>query len=364
MTKNVTAMTMPADQTAETTALLQDARRGDRDAFERLAEAHRRELHLHCYRMLGSFHDAEDLVQEALLRAWQGIEGYEGRGSFRGWLYRIATNTCLNALTGRRRTRRLLPEDAGPPTGRVPPHPPTTDIAWLEPYPDAALEGIPDAAPGPEARYEMREAVQLAFVAAIQHLPPRQRAVLLLHDVLGWSASETARLLDASVASVNSALQRARGTLETRLPRRRTGAVAPPDERRRALLDRYVRAWETADVHAFVALLREDATASMPPWSEWYQGRDAVARFFAHVCRAGGNGPFHLVPTAANRQPAFAFYGRGLQPQWRFHALHLLTIQDQAIAGLTSFVGLEVHEMFGLPAVLPSRDDACEDRKP
>lgn len=349
-------MSMSADQPPDVTALLHSAKAGDRHAFERLAEPHRRELHLYCYRMLGSFHDAEDLVQDALVRAWRGIDGFQGRGSFRSWLYRIATNTCLNAFAGRRRTRRLLPEDAGPPTDERPQPAPATAIAWLEPYPDAALEGLPDAAPGPEARYELREAIQLAFVATIQHLPPRQRAALLLHDVLGWSAAETARLLDASVASVNSLLQRARATLERRLPGSRPGTVAAPDERQRELLDRYVRVWENGDVAGFVSLLREDAIMSMPPWPQWYQGREAVGRFFAFACRPGGIGPFRLVPTAANRQPAFAFYGRGRQPEWKFHNVQLITIQGQRIVALTSFVEQRMNELFGLPAVLPDEN--------
>ncbi len=352
---------MSAGLNADAAGLLQGAARGDRSAFDRLTEPHRRELQLHCYRMLGSFHDAEDVVQETLLRAWRGIAEYEARGSFRGWLYRIATNACLNALADRRRARRLLPEDAGPPTDHLPlpampPPAAATDIAWLEPYPDAALEGIPDGTPGPEARYEMRETVQLAFVAAIQYLPARQRAVLLLRDVLGWSAAETARLLDASVASVNSALQRARGALETRLPRDLASATAPPTERQRALLDRYVRAWETADVDGFVALLREDATISMPPWPQWFRGREAVARFFVFACRPEGHGPFRLLPTAANRQPAFAIYGRGRQPRWTLHSVQLITVRDEAIAVLTNFVGQRVHEIFDLPAVLPDHD--------
>ena len=185
----------------------------DRDGFQHLAEPYRQELQLHCYRMLGSLHDAEDLVQETLLRAWRGLDRFEGRTALRGWLYRIATNTCLDALADRARARRVLPEAHGSPSQRRPLGGPATEIAWLEPYPDTAHDGLADTAPGPEARFEMSEAVQLAFVAAIQHLPPRQRAVLLLCDVLGWSATETARLLDASVASVNSALQRARATL-------------------------------------------------------------------------------------------------------------------------------------------------------
>jgi RNA polymerase sigma-70 factor (ECF subfamily) len=310
--------------------------------------------------MLGSFHDAEDLSQETFLRAWRGLERFEGRASFRGWLYRIATNACLDALASRARVRRVLPETQGPPSDQMPEGVPATEIAWLEPYPDAALEGIADGAPGPDARYEMHEAVQLAFVAAIQHLPPRQRAVLLLHDVLGWSATETARLVNASVASVNSALQRARATLEKRFPTGRPISQPAPDDRQRALLERYVRAWEGADLDGFVALLREDAVLSMPPWRQWYRGPEAIRAFFGWAWRSGGHGPFRLVPTAANRQPAFALYSRGRNGfEWRAHSLQLLTLRDDAIAALTFFVDPQLFTAFGLPAVLPTQADAA-----
>src|SRR5215472_13615480 len=210
----------------------------DREAFQRLVEPYRRELHLHCYRMLGSLDDADDLVQETYLRAWRAFDRFEGRASLRTWLHRIATNACLNALTGRRaRARRVLPDDLNPPANSMPDGEPATEVPWLEPYPDSALEGIADAAPGPDARYEMHEAVQLAFIAAIQYLPPRQRAVLLLREVVGISAAETGRLLDASVASVNSALQRAHATLEKRLPAGLPAVQALPDDRQRALLE-------------------------------------------------------------------------------------------------------------------------------
>src|SRR5271165_3608542 len=204
--------------------------RNDPEVFQRLAEPFRRELKLHCYRMLGSLSDAEDLVQETFLRAWRGLDEFEGRGHFRGWLYRIATNACLNALASRASARRVLPESQGPPSDRMPAVEPASEIAWLEPYPYLGLEGIADTAQGPDARYELRETVQLAFVAVIQHLPPRQRAVLLLCDVMGWSARETARLLEASAASVNSALQRARATLAKRFP-----AVGPSFRRPRTI---------------------------------------------------------------------------------------------------------------------------------
>src|SRR5438034_1644739 len=211
-------------------ALLASAKGGDRRAFQQLTEPHRRELLVHCYRMLGSFHDAEDLVQETLLRAWRGLKSFDGRASTRYWLYRIATNACLNALATRASASRVLPETESPATEQMPDREPASDIAWLEPYPDSALEQIADEAPGPDVRYEMREAVQLAFIAAIQLLPPRQRAALLLRDVLGWSAADVARLLDASVASVNGALQRARAMIDKRFPTGRPSGAPEPSE--------------------------------------------------------------------------------------------------------------------------------------
>ncbi len=332
---------------------LEAARGGDREAFQGLVEPYRPELQLHCYRMLGSLHDAEDQVQETLLRAWRGFAGFQGRTSFRSWLYRIATNACLNALASRASARRVLPETLGPPSDRMPGGEPA-EVEWLGPYPDAALEGVPDTAPGPDARYEMREAVQLAFVAAIQNLPPRQRAVLLLRDVLGWSAVETAGQLDTSVQSVNSALQRARATLRSRFPDGRPGAQPPPDDRQRALLERYVRAWEGADVQGFVGLVTEDAIMTMPPQPEWYRGREALATFFRWAWRPGGSRPFRLVPAAANCQPALALYsggpeGRGL----RRHSLQLFTFEGGAIATIVNFHDPSLVAAAGLPATPP-----------
>ena len=335
--------------------LVESAKKGDREAFERLAEPYRRELQLHCYRMLGGFHDAEDLVQETLLRAWRGLAGFEGRSSFRAWLYRIATNACLDVLATRAGTRRVLPDTLGPPSDRMAEEAPGIEIPWLEPYPDTALQGIVDSTPGPEARYEMREAVQLAFVGAIQYLPPRQRAVLLLRDVLGWSAAESARLLEASVASVNSTLQRARATLEKRFPTGQRSTAPVPDDRQRTLLERYVLAWESTDLNGFVALLKEDAVYRMPPWRQWYLGREAIRTFvgWAWKLHAG----FHLVPTAANRQPAFALYSRrrgGVD--WRAHSIQVLTLHDESIAALTLFVSPHLFAAFGLPAVVPTHN--------
>src|SRR5262249_53935492 len=230
----------------------------DVKAFERLAEPLRREIKVHCYRMLGSLDEADDAVQETYLRAWRSFKSSDGRGPFRAWLYRIATNACLDALANRKQAKRFLPDQRGPATAEMPDGTPATDVAWLEPYPDSGLEGIADDAPSPEARYTSRQAVQLAFVAVIQQLPPRQRAVLLLCDVLGWSAAETSTLLGGSVASVNSALQRSRETLAKRYPGQGTTALAP-NAAQQKLLGRYLRAWEKLDLDGFVSLLKEDA---------------------------------------------------------------------------------------------------------
>jgi len=321
----------------------------DRESFQRLAEPHRRELQLHCYRMLGSLDDAEDLVQETFLRAWRALDRFEGRTSLRAWLYRIATNACLNALSSRRGAdRRVLPENRGAPFEHPPNGAPVTELAWLEPYPDSALEGLADLAPGPAARYEMREAVQLAFVAAIQHLPPRQRAVLLLRDVLGWSAAETAGLLDASVAAVNSALQRGRATMERRFPAGQPTAQPETDERDRELLDRYVRAWEDDDLDELLALLREDAVLSMPPSPMWYRGRDSIATFVGWLRHRKSR--HRLVPTGANGQPAFLVYrlggGEGAE-EWHPHAVQVLTLREGQIAALTNFLDPHLVEAFG-----------------
>jgi RNA polymerase sigma-70 factor, ECF subfamily len=317
--------------------------------------------------MLGSLHDAEDIFQETFLRAWRARDRYHERDALRGWLYRIATNACLNALSSRRLARRVLPESHGPASDGVPEGGPAREIAWLEPYPDRYLEGIADAEPGPEARYDARESVQIAFVAAIQYLPPRQRAVLLLHDVLGWSASETARLLDTSDTAVNSALQRARATLSSRFPAGRPSAPPPPDDRQRRLVARYVRAWEDADVDGFASLLRDDVVLNMPPWREWYCGRAPVASFFSWAWRAAGS---LLVPTAANRQPAFAQYVADESAQ-RAHAIWLLTTEGDAVAALTGFIDPGVFADFGLPTVGPKkalrrrqRPDAARGQKP
>jgi len=338
-------------------ALLSSARQGERRAFELLTEPYRPELQLHCYRMLGSYHDAEDLVQETLLRAWRGLAEFEGRASLKNWLYRIATNACLNAIASRaRRWRRVLPQSQGPPTEGQPEGGPDPDVPWLEPYPDAALEGVTATAAGPDARYEMREAVQLAFVAAIQNLPPRQRAVLLLRDVLGWTAAEAAELLETSVAAIHSALQRARATLAARFPTGRPLGSTRPTREQRALLERYVRAWEHSDLDGFVRLLREDAVHTMPPWREWYDGREAIRRFFAPAFELAPPGSFRLVPTAANGQPAFGQYTMG-PPELECpeRVVHVLTVEGGAIAATTFFADAAIFARFGLPE-RPPRD--------
>jgi RNA polymerase sigma-70 factor (ECF subfamily) len=328
-----------------------------RDEFQRAAESYRRELQVHCYRILGSIHESEDAVQETMLRAWRSLDSFKGRSSLRSWLYRIATNVCLNAIEKRSNYRRTLPELQGPPAVMVP-EGPATDVPWLEPYPDAELEGIVDTDPGPQARYEQREAIQLAFLAAIQFLPGRQRAALLLHDVVGWSAVETAAILDMSAAAVNSALQRARATLEKhrRMEGRSEREIAT--EQKRTLLDRYVRSWETKDLDGLVALMKEDAILSMPPFSEWYRGRDAIRALFAWAWKALPHAAYRLVATAANGQPAFAVYGLDTSDsQWHTCALHVLNVEDDSVSALTTFRNPDVFRSFGLPTTMcgPSR---------
>jgi RNA polymerase sigma-70 factor (ECF subfamily) len=311
----------------------------DTTTFDELARLHRRELHVHCYRMLGSVLDAEDLVQETFLRAWRGRAGYQQAASPRTWLYRIATNTCLNALA--RRTRRVLPEHLRSAA---------QDVAWLEPYPDTLLEELPDMEPGPEARFDQREATELAFVAAIQHLTPRQRAVLLMRDVLGFSVPETADQLACSPAAVNSALQRARQALDQPLLRSSAADPVALDPRRRAVLERYVASWEHGDLDGFVTLLTEEAILSMPPMREWFQGRSAIRAFFAWAWSPAGPGPFRLLPIGANRQSAFGLYGRasgghGYTPQ----AIQVLTLDGDRIAALHGFVRPDLFSLFRLP---------------
>jgi RNA polymerase sigma-70 factor (TIGR02960 family) len=331
--------------------LISRARAGDGDAFRELTEAYRRELLVHCYRMLGSVQDAEDALQDTLLAAWQGISGFEGRASLRTWLYRIATNRCLNAR--RAASRRPAKEWDVP---NVEPPEPTRlgEVVWLEPFPDALLEGAINAPLGPEARYEQTESISLAFVTALQILPPRQLAVLILRDVLGYPANEVADMLDSSVESVKSALKRARASLHHRLPttddREPPPACDSPAED--AIVAEFVSAWESADIDALVALLTDDVFMSMPPMPFEYEGRDVVARFCAGIFRAGRR--FDLVPTRANAQPAFGAYLRAPNGISHGVGLYVLTLTGDRICAMTRFEN-SVLPSFGLPRSLPSR---------
>jgi RNA polymerase sigma-70 factor (TIGR02960 family) len=331
--------------------LISRARAGDGDAFRELTEPYRRELQVHCYRMLGSFQDAEDALQETLLAAWQGLEGFEGRASLRTWLYRIATNRCLNAR--RSASRRPAKEWDVP---EVEPPQPTRlgEVVWLEPFPDALLEGAIDVPLGPEARYEQTESISLAFVTALQLLPPRQLAVLILRDVLGFHANEVADMLDSTVESVNSALKRARASLQRRHPP--TAEYGPPpapdSPSEDAIVAKFVSAYESRDLDTLVALLTDDVFISMPPIPLEYQGRDVVARLFASIFRSGRS--FDLVPTRANRQPAFGTYLRAPTGIRHGTGLLVLTLTGDRIYAVTRFDN-SVLPWFGLPRSLPSR---------
>ena len=328
---------------------------GANQEFERLAEPCRREMKLHCYRMMGSLHEAEDLVQETYLRAWRHFDSFERGTSIRAWLYRIATNACLNALASRKNAQRWLPDQHAPATVQMPDGKPASDVAWLEPYPDSNLAGIADDALSPEARYASAESVKLAFIAAIQYLPPRQRASLLLCDVLGWAAAEVAALLGGSTASINSALQRARETLAKHYPEGRSPIASRPEHAQQKLLNRYLQAWEGLEVDNFVALLKEDARYTMPPLPQWYAGRQPIRNFFEWAWKLYDG--FRLIPTSANRQPAFAAFSRSNpDAPWTAHSLQVLTLADDRIAALTLFAkpqGPRLFPAFGLPLVLP-----------
>jgi RNA polymerase sigma-70 factor, ECF subfamily len=319
---------------------------GDQDAFRVLTTPYRRELLVHCYRMLGSLDDAEDAVQETLVKAWRHLARFEHRSTVRAWLYRIATNTCLDALD--HRARRVLPAAlVGPADPTGPPAADDTDVPWLQPYPDALLDiADPDPLRDPAAAAVRREHVELAFVAAVQHLAPRQRAVLLLREALGWTAAEAAALLDTTPASVNSALQRARATLTSRLPHRSD----PPSPAQAELVDRYVRAWHATDIPALVALLHADADLSMPPSPSWYHGRDAISVFLQHLFTGPAGRDLHLLPTAANGQPALAAYASG-QPL----AIKVLAISGGLITGITGFAFPHLFPAFHLPPTWPAR---------
>jgi RNA polymerase sigma-70 factor (ECF subfamily) len=315
--------------------IIEAVRAGDEAAFRRLAEQHARELHLHCYRMLGSLDEADDALQETLFRAWRHRSGFEGRSSLRAWLYRIATNVCLR-LAEERRARAVT-------TGE--------DELIQSPYPDRLLDELPAAIASPAARYDLKESVRLAFLASIQHLSPRQRAVLILRDVLGFSAAEVAACLDTSSASVNSALQRARAALERRRPR----VSPPPTEVERELVGRFVDAWERVDVDGLVSLLAQDVVMTMPPFPEIYRGKVALGEFFATVPAGGALDEIRLVETRANRQPALAAYMRhaeaGVQ---RAYGIMVLDVEAGTIAEIDGFAFVELFPVFGLPAELPA----------
>jgi RNA polymerase sigma-70 factor (TIGR02960 family) len=332
-----------------TADLMSQARAGDGDAFRELTEPHRRELQVHCYRMLGSFQDAEDAVQDTLLTAWRSLGGFQGRASLRTWLYRIATNRCLNF----RRSASRRPAQAWNIPEVEPPEPTRLgEVVWLEPYPDSLLDGGIDVPLGPEARYEQSESISLAFVTALQVLPPRQLAVLILRDVLGFHANEVADMLDSTVESVNSALKRARASLQRRgspaADDRPPPATDSPAEA--AIVARFVTAYESADLDGLVALLTDDVFVSMPPMQLEYEGRDAVAALFARIFRAGRR--FDLVHTRANRQPAFGAYLRAPTGSRHGVGLIVLTVTRDGICALTRFDN-SVLPWFGLPRSLP-----------
>ncbi len=329
---------------------LPTVREGDAAAFGALAERHRRELQVHCYRMLGSFEDAEDLVQEALLRAWHRRASFAGRATFRAWLYRIATNACLDFLE--RHSRKPQPRTDAPAGLALP-----DAIPWLQPYPDHLLEPVAPRDAEPDAAVVAKETIELAFLIAIQHLPPRQRAVFILRDVLGWPAAETADVLDMSLPAVKSALQRARPAIKAQLPPRRLdwAPALPPSADERALLQRYLAAHEQGDLATFAALLRDDALLTMPPHPIWYAGRATILAFTAEVFDPASlmyHGQWRSLPTSANRQPAAAHYvmlpGETL---FRAQVLDVLRIEGGKIAEIMSFVP-ELFPSFGLPLTL------------
>jgi len=326
-----------------TADLIDLARAGDGDAFRQLVGPYERELQVHCYRMLGSVQDAEDALQDALLAAWQGLGGFEGRASVRTWLYRVTTTRCLNVRRSARRRQGTMPP--GPP----PPEPTRLgEVTWLEPCPDDLLAGLPAAEPGPEARYEAREAISLAFVTAVQRLPPRQRAVLLLRDVLGFAASEAARVLGATEESVTSALKRARATLRTALPDGAGPPPAPESAQERELVERLTRAYEAGDVDGIIALFADDAWLTMPPAPLEYQGRGPIARFLTAIAFRDGR-TYRLVPARANGQLALAAYLREPRgDEARANGLLVLTLTGDRIAAMTRFTS-GVLPRFGLP---------------
>jgi RNA polymerase sigma-70 factor (ECF subfamily) len=328
-----------------TADLIDLARAGDEDAFRRLVGPYERELRVHCYRMLGSVQDAEDAMQDALLAAWQGLGGFEGRASVRTWLYRVTTTRCLNVRRSARRRQGTMPP------GPTPPEPTRLgEVTWLEPCPDDLLTGLPDAEPGPEARYEAREAISLAFITAVQRLPPRQRAVLILRDVLGFAASEAARVLGTTEESVTSALKRARATLRHHAAAGPEPPPAPDSAAEKQLVERLTRAYEAGDVDGIIALFTDDAWLTMPPAPLEYQGRDPIARFLTQISFRDGR-TYRLVPTRANGQLAFGAYLRDPgSPQ--ANSLLVLTLSGDRIQAMTRFTS-SVLPRFGLPPASP-----------
>jgi RNA polymerase sigma-70 factor (ECF subfamily) len=331
---------------------LEAARRGDEDAFSALVEPYRARLHAHAYRMLGSVPDAEDAVQETLLRAWRGLARFEGRSSLRSWLYTITTNACLKAIE--RRPKRVLPIDYGPAADpHEGPGQPLVESVWVDPYPEQTI-GLEDRLAGPEARYEQRESLELAFIAALQHLSGRQRAVLILRDVLGFSAREVAEALETTPAAVDSALQRAHKSIDERLPERSQQATLDSldDDRLREIADEFVDAWERTDVDGLVALLTEDAAMTMPPMPTWYAGRDAVAAFLRRRPLAG-TARWRLIPTRANGQLAFGHYiWDEERASFIPHSVDVLTLDGEKIKEMTFFLEPKALTRFELPAQL------------
>jgi RNA polymerase sigma-70 factor, ECF subfamily len=347
------------DQNAKEVEQLTAARRGDSRQFSELTEPYRRELQVHCYRILGSLHEAEDMVQETLVKAWKRLDSYEGRASFRSWLYKIATNTCLDFLD-QKKSRRLLPFDKlSPSDPKTPFLPPTAEISWLEPFPDEWLGD--KSAVNPEARYSQSESISLAFLTALQTLPPRQRAVLILCDVLDFSALATANVLEITVSSVNSALHRARTTLAQRYPREEMedSTMQSTNERTQWLLDRFVEAWESADVNGLVDLLKADAALAMPPSPSWYQGQSAIGMFVAAtVFSEGGMFPgeaahrWRLLPTRANGSPAFVMYQRDDKNDYQAFGLIALIINQDRLSQIINFIDPSLPPLFGFPATI------------
>ena len=338
---------------AEESALLEAARGGDEDAFRRLVEPHRNELHAHCYRMLGSLHDAEDALQDALVRAWRGLAGFQAERPIRPWLYRIATNASLDVVA--KRPKRILPADRySPSRPDQGPGDPVVEPIWLEPYPDELL-AVEDGYAGPEASYELRESVELAFIAALQNLPATQRAVLILREVLAFSAREVAEALDTTEAAVNSALQRARQGVDERLPERSQQDTLRElgDERVRETVASYVEAWERRDVDAMVAMLVAEATFAMPPMPNWWQGRAEIVAFLAGPGRP--TRPLRSIVVRANGQPAVAWYLFEAEPErYEPAALEVLSLEGGRVREITAFALPELFERFGLPTELPA----------